>query len=304
MRPFRIFRMVFIVIMGLFTFKCDKNDPGSKSIEELETRRILESRTAKIELESFRYKNDLLGFRYIDPRPYERSVREYDMNGNLVRESTYNVRDGGKLSEKPNDIFYFKYDDSARLVSEEHYHNPSDTNDSFVFLLGKILYVYDDKGLLVEELHYGTDHLRNKHSYAYDSLGRVSVVVIHESSSGVDDALALNLRTIEYEYDSSGRTRIRRSKYSGQVHETLETPIQPHKRGYYESIRDISQIFNPRGYLLEEDKPDEHSLKPRRLSIVYSYRWNSKGDPIDVIKSLKDGWKLIYTRFKYEYYTE
>ena len=97
----------------------------------------------------------------------------YDAKGHLIADQKYNER--GDLKEENR----YTYDAKGNK-SEKHKYRYGDFK-------GKVVYTYDDMGLMIEESTYGSDDLlQSKSTYKYDDKGNNTEGILYDSKGNLD----------------------------------------------------------------------------------------------------------------------
>jgi hypothetical protein len=219
------------------------------------------------------------------------SLTEYSYRAN---ESYGNLSKGERARRYTfeND-FYKKYDIYGRKIEEGKYDDYSDGG-----LLYKIVYTYDQNGILTEGNYFSTnDEFLRKQTYSYDKTGNLT----EKSSTNFDGSFA---EKVTYTYDEFGNN-VEENIYnkSNQItkltyqYDSLNHKIEEKYFNINGSLSVSTKYkYDEKGFMIEENK--EHFPEIDILSKKITYKYDLHGNKIEEISDGKFGGKWT---FKYEY---
>lgn len=224
------------------------------------------------------------------------------------------------------DIFYF--DTLGRIIRSEYYIHPP--TDKKVWVSGSAtIYHYDSEGLLIRRissLRENTDgiltlfeynnlkqlimeneyndelglEINRQKFFKYDNLGRI----IEETEyckewrliEQKNNSSSLYLKdSMNYKYIGSGEKRIR---YKHNIYAGMDTVVEdvfhPIADGYFEGSEHNWKKYDTRGFLIEEKSRSSHTFISRTF--------DQFGNTLELIWSDKNGEKLRFEKFYYEYF--
>lgn len=265
-------KYLFISIGLLLLFGCNVN--SSSKIIKSNTSKIIKS---DLVLENIQGKvHSLKEFSYRANESYSALTK-----GDRVRRYTFE-----------ND-FYNIYDSDGRKIEEGIFDDYSDGG-----LLYKIVYTYNNNGILIEGNYYSTnDEFLRKQTYTYDKIGNL----IEKTSINFDGSFAEKLTFIYNELGNNIEENIynnsnQRTKLTYQ-YDSIGNKIEKKYFNINGGLMSLTKYkYNENGFMVEENK--EHFPEIDILSKKITYKYDMHGNKIEENGDGSLGGKWT---FKYEY---